>query len=327
MRFLEDLAARAGRAGRRIILAEGQDERVCEAAVHILERGHLDPILLIPDPSMGAPPGWAGSTRCPSDDEELNRYAELFAEIDGNQGIDIEAARAQVADPLHFAAMMVRAGDADGAVAGAVHATADVIRAALRCIGTAPQNQMVTGAFYMVVPQFRDTANEEVLTFADSGVIPEPDVDQLVEIADQAARMRRVIVGDEPRVAFLSYSTYGSANGPSVEKVREASERFHGLHPDVAADGELQVDAALIPAVGQRKAAGSPVAGLANVLIFPDLGAGNIAYKLVERLAGATAIGPILHGLDQPFNDLSRGADPTAVESVAYVTALMARGP
>ncbi len=155
--------------------------------------------------------------------------------------------------------------------------------------------------------------------------MPDPDAEQLVEIAAQAAQMRRVIVGDEPRIAFLSFSTRGSADTPSTDKMRRAHALFREIHPRVAADGELQADAALIRHVGQRKAPDSPVAGHANVLIFPDLGAGNIAYKLVERLAGASAIGPILHGLARPYNDLSRGADPEAIESVAYVTALMAR--
>ncbi|MEE9133931.1 MAG: phosphate acyltransferase [Gemmatimonadota bacterium] len=328
MVFLQKLAQRAEQAGRRIVLAEGHDERVREAAVRLRASRHVDPILLTPDSSLAAPEGWNGPLRCPADDPELDRFAEFFRELRSESGemLGAAAAREQVKNPLFFAGLMVRAGDADGAVAGATHASGDVIRAALRTVGMAPDTRMVTGAFYMVVPSFRGTPEHEVLTFADAGVVPDPDAGQLVEIAAQAARMRRVIVGDEPRIAFLSFSTRGSADSPAVEKMRRAHDLFRELCPHVAADGELQADAALIRHVGQRKAPDSPVAGHANVLIFPDLGAGNIAYKLVERLANATAIGPILHGLALPFNDLSRGADAASIESVAYVTALMAAG-
>lgn len=321
--FLQKLPERSGVAGKRIVLVEGTDERVREAAERLRAAGRLHPILLAPERSAAA--GWSGTVLCPSEEEALERYASLYQELHADERIDLEAARRQMSDPLYFAGMMVRAGDADGAVGGATVATADVIRAALRCIGTAPGSQMVTGAFYMVVPSFRGTPEHEVLTFADAGVIPDPDAEQLVEIAAQAAEMRPIVVGDEARIAFLSFSTRGSADSPAVQKMRTAHDRFRQRFPAIAADGELQADAALIRHVGQRKAPDSPVAGHANVLIFPDLGAGNIAYKLVERLAAATAIGPILHGLARPFNDLSRGADAAAVEAVAFVTALMAR--
>ena len=332
MAFLEQLPIRAARAPRRIVLAEGDDERVRDAALRLADEGSLEPVVLIADAAIDMPVEWGGEVRRPADDEELGQFAEIYREaLQGNQ-LSLAAARDEVRDPLRFAGMMVRTGAADGAVAGAVHATPDVIRAALRCIGVAPGVSSVTGAFYMVVPAFRGGSGggggsadrAEVLTFADSGVVPDPSAAQLAEIAAQAAEMRGRIVGDEPRVAFLSYSTCGSAAGPSVEKMREALSLFRDAHPDVAADGEFQVDAALMEDVGRRKAPGSAVAGRANVLIFPDLDAGNIAYKLVERLAGATAIGPILHGLARPFNDLSRGASAADVEWVAYVTALMA---
>lgn len=326
MGFLAELGERAARAGRRIVLAEGGDVRVRDAALEIQRKGHLDATLLISDTAADPPAGWKGSLRRPADDPELERYAELYRQGAAREGVGGDEARRRASEPLTFAALMVRAGDADGAVAGAAHSTAEVIRAALRCIGTAADGLgMVTGAFYMVAP-LSGWAGAEVLTFADAGVVPDPDVDGLVKIACQAAEMRRSIVGDEPRLAFLSYSTLGSAEGASVNKMRQAVARFRAAYPDVAADGELQVDAALIESVGRQKAPDSTVAGRANVLIFPDLAAGNIAYKLVERLAGATAIGPILHGLARPFNDLSRGADAAAIEAVAYVTALMAAG-
>lgn len=321
MTFLADLGLRAASAGRRVVLAEGHDARVREAAVRLQDAGHIEPILLVPDPSSDVPRGWKGLAIHPPEHPSLGHFAGLYREI---ERLDADAARLRVENPLYFAGLLVRTGEADGAVAGADHSTSDVIRAALRCVGLRPGVRLVSGAFYMVVPAFRGTDHPEVLTFADSGVVPDPNPEQLAEIANQAAEMRRSIVGDEPRVAFLSFSTRGSAIGPAVEKMRLAHELFVERYPGVAADGELQADAALIRAVGQRKAPGSPVAGHANVLIFPDLNSGNIAYKLVERLAGATAIGPILHGLGKPFNDLSRGADPRSIEYVAYVTALMA---
>ncbi len=324
MAFLEKLAQRAAEVGGRVVLVEGHDDRVRDAALRLQARGHLDPILLVPDATVDPPSGWNGQLRCPADDPELHGYSELYREIQTKGTPSAETARRHAADPLIFAGLMVRAGDADGAVAGAATPTADVIRAALRTIGIAPAAKMVTGAFYMVVPSFRGSPEHEVLTFADAGVVPDPDAEQLMEIARQTAIMRRAIVGDEPRIAFLSFSTRGSAESPAVRKMRRAHELFRQLCPHVAADGELQADAALIRHVGQQKAPDSPVAGHANVLIFPDLGAGNIAYKLVERLAGATAIGPVLHGLARPYNDLSRGADPEAIAAVAYVTALMA---
>ena len=328
MVFLEKLAQRAERAGRRVVLVEGHDERVCGAAVRLQEIGHIEPVLLVPDDSVTAPEGWRGPLRCTADDPELERFTDLYREVRSAAGERLAAdeARQIVRDPLYFAGLMVRAAEADGAVAGATHATGQVIRAALRTVGTEPNTKMVTGAFYMVVPSFRGTPEHEVLTFADAWVIPDPDAEQLVEIAAQAARMRRVVVGDEPRIAFLSFSTRGSAETPAVEKMRVAHDLFRELCPHIAADGELQADAALIRHVGQQKAPDSPIAGHANVLIFPDLGAGNIAYKLVERLANATAIGPILHGLARPYNDLSRGADAESIEWVCYVTALMAAG-
>jgi phosphate acetyltransferase len=174
------------------------------------------------------------------------------------------------------------------------------------------------------VPPFRGGDAPEVLTFTDAGVVPDPTAEQLADIAAAASDARRRVVGDHPRVAFLSYSTAGSAGGPSVEKVRAAVDLFRAAHPDVVADGELQADAALIASVGERKSPGSPVAGQANVLVFPDLDAGNIAYKLVQRLAGAEALGPIIQGLARPCNDLSRGADVDDIVNVACITALMA---
>ena len=225
---------------------------------------------------------------------------------------------------LRRAVEMLTAGAVDGVVAGAVHTSAEVVRAGLRGVGLRPGVRTLSSSFFMEVGDFRGRGSE-VLSFTDAGVVPNPGPRALVEIAGEAVRLRRQVVGDEPRVAFLSYSTRGSAGGRSVERVRQAVERFRECFPEVPADGELQADAALIPAVARAKAPGSASGGSANVLVFPSLDAGNIAYKLVERLAGATAIGPILQGLKAPLNDLSRGASVGDIVHVAAITALMAR--
>ena len=223
---------------------------------------------------------------------------------------------------LEGALRRLTTGELDGVVAGAVHSTAEVIRAGLRELGMADEVQMVSASFFMV----QVLGDGSVLTFTDPAVVPEPSAEQLADSALAACRLRQTIVGDDPRVAFLSYSTHGSSGGDRVDLVREAVRRFQKRYPDIPADGELQADAALVTSVGETKAPGSKVAGRANVLVFPDLGSGNIAYKLVERLAGARALGPILHGLRAPLNDLSRGASVSDIVDVACITALMSQG-
>lgn len=227
------------------------------------------------------------------------------------------------AGALQRAAAMLRCGEVDGVVAGATHTTADVIRTALKGVGLREGVRTLSSSFFMEVRGFRGEG-PEVLTFTDAAVVPSPGSRQLAEIAGEAVRLRRQVVGDEARVAFLSYSTLGSAGGRSVEMVREAARRFRARFPDVAVEGELQADAALIPEVARGKAPNSVVAGTANVLVFPSLDAANIAYKLVQRLAGAVALGPILQGLGAPVNDLSRGASVSDIVRVAAITALMA---
>lgn len=328
MDFLEAIRRRARERRRRVVFPEGEEFRTAEATALIQKEGLLDPVLLGDPAKVGELVEKAGGEPGALEIVDPRRaagsgpYVEELLDLRRARGMDRAGARQAVLDPLVFGALMVRFGEVDGSVAGAANSTKDVLRAALWCVGPDDGIRTVSSSFYMVVPPFRSREGE-VLTFTDGAVVPDPDASQLAQIAVAAARARRRIVGDSPTVAFLSYSTRGSADGPSVQKVREALDLFRSIEPGVPSDGELQADTALVESVARRKAPHSAVGGTANVLVFPDLDAGNIAYKLVQRLAGAEAIGPILQGLRKPCNDLSRGASVSDIVNVACITSLM----
>lgn len=309
---------------------ESADERTLAAVMELTTHRILDPILVL-DPAQPSTHAAARATGCPCvdprDDARQDAASDAILTARRANGMTEKEARRLALTPLYFADYLVRDGAADGCVAGAVHTTSEVLRAALWLIGPAPGVRTVSSAFYMVVPAFREGHGTDVLTFTDCAVVPQPDVHQLADIAIAAGLDRRRIVGDEPRIAFLSYSTLGSAEGTSVDGIRAAVEEVRRRAPHLAVDGELQGDAALIPAVAARKAPGSRIAGRANVLVFPSLDAGNIAYKLVQRLGGAAAIGPIVQGLRHPCSDLSRGATSDDISNVAAITALQAGAP
>lgn len=323
MRLIDTLRDRAKMASKRIVFPEGEDPRIVKATAHLEEAGIVTPILLgAPDrvrdkaDEEGVRLPHTIKIVDPTRSERRQTYARHLFQRRKNRGLTYSEALGQVEDELYFGNEMVAGGDADGCVAGAAHATPDVVRAAIHVHGTAPDSVIVSSLFLMILPDGRP------LTYADCGVMPAPDSEQLASIGIDAARNHQFLTGEAPFIAFLSFSTKGSAEHPSVDAVQEAVAIAQSKASDLAIDGELQFDAAFDPDVGRSKAPDSSVAGKANVFVFPDLNAGNIGYKITQRIGGAEAFGPILQGLARPANDLSRGCDWEDVVDVAVITAL-----
>jgi phosphate acetyltransferase len=318
--FISGLIARARPLQRRIVFPEGADSRVQEAAERLAREGIVQPILIGPKASI---PGVKFVD--PASSGNVRKYAGLLHERRRARGMTHIEAEQVAVKPLYFGALMVAAGDADGSVGGVAHTTADTVRAALHSVGTAPGIRLVSSAYIMAVAD-RDLGHGGLMVFADCSVVINPGGVELAEIAIAAAETTRRLIGAEPIVALLSFSTKRKGRHPQVDRIVEALHVVRERDPGLNIDGELQLDAALVPEVARSKAPGSTVAGRANTLIFPDLNSGNIGYKLVQRLAGASAIGPVLQGLAKPVNDISRGASVDDIFHAAILTAVQAAG-
>ena len=330
MALMDQIKAKACADKKHILLPEGPEERTVQAAAKIVSSGIAN-VTLLGDPDeikasaakLGVSLDGVGVVD-PNTDADLDAYIELFYEMRKEKGVDMEKAKKTMRNPLFFAAMMIKQGRADGMVAGALCTTGDTLRPGLQVVKMAKGISVVSSCFIMEVPN-KAYGDDGVLVFGDCAVNPCPTAEQLAAIAVSTAATAKALCGIEPRVAMLSFSTKGSAKHELVDKVAEATRLAHEMAPALQLDGELQADAALVEKVGKLKSPGSTVAGKANVLIFPDLQAGNIGYKLVQRLAGAEAVGPICQGFKYPINDLSRGCSVDDIVSVVAITAVQAQ--
>lgn len=330
MSFIDQIKQRAKSQIKTIVLPEATDVRILEAAEIVKNEGYAEVILIGEEEAVRKIAKEKGielrDTRIidPAKSERTGEYANTLYELRKAKGMTEEQAQKLVLDPVYFGMMMVKLNEADGLVSGAAHSTSDTLRPALQILKTAPDTKLVSAFFVIVVPNCEYGANGTFI-FADSGLNEEPNSDALSEIAISSSKSFEQLVQEQPKVAMLSYSTYGSAHSVSTEKVIEATKLVKEKAPDLLVDGELQLDAAIIPEVAESKAKGSPIQGKANVLVFPDLGAGNIGYKLVQRLAKAEAYGPLCQGIAKPVNDLSRGCSAKDVAGVVAITAVQAQ--
>lgn len=328
MNFLEQICERAKKDIKTIVLPESSDIRTIKAAALVQEMGIAKIILVGKKNEISKLAGELDISKAqivdPETSDKFEEFAQAFYEMRKAKGVTIEKAREIIKDELYWGVMMVKMGLADGMVSGAIHSTADTLRPALQILKTAPGTKLVSAFFVMVVPDC-EYGSDGVFVYSDAGLVENPNADELSEIALASAKSFKSLVQKEPKVAMLSYSTYGSAKSELTEKVIAATKLAKEKAPDLMLDGELQADAALVPSVGKSKSPGSPVAGQANVLIFPDLNCGNIAYKLTQRLAKADAYGPVTQGIARPVNDLSRGCSAEDIVGVVAITSVQAQ--
>lgn len=330
MSFIEEMKERARKQIKTIVLPEAMDLRVLTATDIICKEDFAKVVLIGNEEEIVklAKENNLDISKVkilePSNSEKYEEYVNTFYELRKAKGMTIEQAKELLLEPIYFGMMMVKNGDADGLVSGAAHSTADTLRPALQILKTKPGTKLVSTFNLMIVPNC-EYGNNGVFIFSDCGLNPKPNSDELSEIAISSAESYKQLVCDIPKVAMLSYSTYRSASSEDVDKIREATKLAKEKAPDLLIDGEMQLDSAIVPSVGKSKAPGSNVAGKANILIFPDLNAGNIGYKLVERLAKAEAYGPVCQGMAKPVNDLSRGCKAEDIVGVVAITALQAQ--